>query len=115
MNETALVALVRLAISLHKYRGCLEYESNELQRRIQRELQNVGTPRGLRDDLIRHAGANDLIECRKETRTEFQDRREFWFRALVAIPGFHQPLFYELELTDDDPECPQVSILNVHF
>src|SRR5258708_10467058 len=102
MNEAALMALVRLAISLHKYRGCLEYESEGLVLRLHTELQHVGTPHGLKEDLIRHAVANGQIEYRKEVRTEYQSRREFWFRALLPIPGFHQPLFFELELIDDD-------------
>ena len=117
MSEPELIELVRQAIGLHETTLCLEFLNEGLYRRIRNDpiLQTVGTPREIRAILVRHVLAGGPIDCRRETREEYQDRREFWFRVRVQVPGFPQPLFYELELTDEDPECPSVAILNVHF
>jgi hypothetical protein len=65
--------------------------------------------------MVQHVLAGGPIEYRLETREEYQDRRECWFRVKVPIPGFPRSLFFELELTDDDPDYPSAIILNVHF
>jgi hypothetical protein len=45
------------------------------------------------------------------------DRREFWYKIIIPVDpaeDFPRGLFVELELTDDDPDCPVVSLLNAH-
>lgn len=115
MNEAALIALVHKAISLHKTTGCFEYFNDELQTRLQRELAHVATLKGLKELLVQHSAGGGDITFRREIRPEYQDRREFWFRAWVQVTGFSVPLFYELELIDEDVDCPSVAILNIHF
>lgn len=117
MDETELLELVRRAIGLHQTTGCLEYASDKLRNRIQSDptLQALGTPEELKAILVRHVTAGGAVDCRRETREEYQDRREFWFRVLVPIEGYPCPLFFELEVTDDDRDYPSVGILNVHF
>jgi hypothetical protein len=114
VNEAALIALVRKAIGLHKTTGCLEYFDLELQKRIRRELGNIGTPDSIKRLLVNHSTGGGKIDFKVEDREERQDRREFWFRALVPVAAHARPLFYELELLDDDPDVPAVVILNVH-
>jgi hypothetical protein len=65
--------------------------------------------------MVRFVLGGGLVDLRLETREEYQNRRECWFRVNVPIAVFHRPLFFELELTDDDPDYPSVMILNVHF
>lgn len=113
--EADLIALVRLAISMHTWTGCLNFSNAALNTRLRKELGYVGSPNELKDRLIEYAAENGQIECRPEIRPEYQGRREFWFRVLVPVPGFTHPLFFELELIDDDPDCPAAVILNVHF
>lgn len=115
MDEAQLIALVLKAISLHQTRGCLEYVNENLEVRLQRDLRDVGSLPAIRQSLVRHALSAGGIEFRVETRVEYRSRREFWFRVLVPISGRTMPLFYELELVDDDEDCPSVLILNVHF
>ena len=117
MDESELIELVRKAIGLHETTGCLEYMSDKLRNRIQGdpELQVIGTPEELKKLLVRHNAAGGSIDCRRETREEYLERREFWFRVLVEIDGYPRPLFFELELTDDDVDYPSARILNVHF
>src|SRR4051794_4085366 len=117
MNEEELIGLVSKAIGLHETSLCLEFVNESLVRRLRNDpvLQLVGSPREIRSLLIWNIAAGGTIECRRETREEYQDRREFWFRVRVPATGFPQPLFFELELTDEDADYPSVAILNVHF
>jgi hypothetical protein len=64
--------------------------------------------------LVDHSNRGFPIIKRKEDRDERQDRRELWFKVLIPVEELPQPLFFELELTDDDPDVPAVTILNVH-
>jgi hypothetical protein len=116
MDEAARIALVRKAIALYPTRFCLEYVDDGLYRRVQRELSAVGTPKGIKEFLVAHSANGGGITCRIEDRAERMDRREFWYKATVAIEGFPKRLFYELELVEPpDEDCPSVVILNVHF
>jgi hypothetical protein len=118
MDEATLIALVRLAINCHETKWCLEYITNDLEERIRsnQTLQPIGTPAAIKKLLVQYVlTQNGRIEIRRETREEYQDRREFWFRVRVPIDGYARPLFFELELTDDDPDLPSAMILNVHF
>jgi hypothetical protein len=117
MDEAALIALVRLAISCRETTGCLEYVSDKLEQRIKSDplIQTIGSPSKIKAMMVQHVLAGGPIEYRLETREEYQDRRECWFRIRVPITGFPRPLFFELELRDDDPDYPTAIILNVHF
>lgn len=75
----------------------------------------MGTIRQIREIVIGFVLGGGSIEFRLEMREEYQHRREYWFRVKVPIIGFPRPLFYELELVDEDPDYPSVVILNVHF
>lgn len=118
MDEAQLIALAEKAISLHKTRGCLEYVGTTLEKRLRKELAHVGTLAAITSLLVNHVSSSGLVELRPETREEYQDRRECWFRVLVPCsvsPTLLTPLFFELELSDDDPDYPSVLIMNVHF
>lgn len=79
MDESELLELVRRAIGLYKTTGCLEFVSDRLRTRLQSDpiLQLVGTPEELKAILVRHVMAGGGIDCRREMREEYQDRREF--------------------------------------
>jgi len=85
MDESELIELVRKAIGLHETSLCLEFVNEKLVRRIRddRVLQLIGTPKEIRSLLIQNILAGGTIDCRRETREEYQDRREFWFRVRV--------------------------------
>jgi len=115
VDEAQLIALVEKAISLHKTTGCLEYVNTTLEVRLRKELSHVGTVAALMSLLVNHVSSSGSVEFRPETRAEYQDRRECWFRVLEPCSASPAPLFFELELSDDDPDYPSVLILNVHF
>lgn len=115
MDEAQLIALVEKALSLHGTTGCLFYAEGSLERRLRKELTQVGPLPAIKKLLVDHVRNAGTVECRRETRVEYQNHREFWFRVLVPVAGSPMPLFFELELTDDDPDFPSVAILNVHF
>ena len=115
MDEAQLIALVVKALSLHQTTGCLYYIDGDLENRVRQELASVGTIAAIKALLVNYATNSGIVEIRRETRAEYQSRREFWFRVLVPIVGSPKPLFFELELTDEDCDYPSVAILNVHF
>ena len=117
MDEAALIDLVRKAAIEARFHGYFEYESVALQERIRNDpaLQAVGTPADIRRIVVQFIVGGGLIEFRAETREEYRTRRDYWFRANVPIAGHPVPLFFELELIDDDENDPFVTILNVHF
>lgn len=115
-EESQQLERVRLAIASASVTGCLEWIDDATQIRVKNDPALEGlTLKEIRNALVRWSQADGRIERRRETRSEYQPRREYWFWVLVPVAGFVQPLFYELELTDDDPDCPAVSILNVHL
>jgi len=115
VDEAALIQLVKKAIGFHGTTGCYEYVSDALQNRIRANLGHVGTPKAIKKLSVEYVAKGGRIDYRAETRQEYQGRRECWFRANVPVDGFPDPLFFELDLIDDDSDCPAVRILNVHF
>jgi putative zinc finger/helix-turn-helix YgiT family protein len=85
VDETALIALVQAAIGFHKTTGCLEYISEELQRRIRRELSAIGTPVATmwkKKCPNCHQLQMDLVTEKYEANLE-HDAREYKF----TVPG----------------------------
>jgi hypothetical protein len=69
----------------------------------------------VRKDLIEYARSGGEVIQVKEKRTLWRDRREYWYKVVVPMPGrFKRGLFVEMELLDPDPELPEVGLLNAH-
>jgi hypothetical protein len=108
------LALVQLAITNAQTTGCFEW-IDEAVARMREEPPVAGlTPEDVRSRVYDHVMAGGLIDQRKEERSEYWHRREYWYRVVVPCEGLPRGLFVEMELVDDDPEYPVVWILNAH-
>src|SRR5581483_11891265 len=106
------VALVRHAI-LSGLSNCLEWINEKTASRVRNDPGNRGlTPEGIRELVIEHVAAGGVIEGRREEREPWKDRREWWFFVVVPVADLPRGLFVEMELTDDDPDVPVVSLVN---
>lgn len=115
-DEAVEIALVEQAIA-SRLGGCLDWVDERAERKIRSDAELRGlTPNAIKEILVDWVDRKSCaITRRRENRPEFTHRREFWFRVLGAVPGFPRDLFVELELTDDDDDCPVVTILNAHL
>ena len=116
LDAASEIELVENAI-LSGLSNCLEWIDDEVQCRVRNDAELRGlTPKGIKQILIDWVRMKQCrIDRRPEIRNEYQDRREFWFRALGAVSDLPRELFIELELTDEDGDCPVVTILNAHL
>jgi hypothetical protein len=95
--------------------GCVEWDDRVIDR-VAAELARHGlNVREVRTALIQHIqSGGDVIQV-KEVRTVWADHREYWYKVVVPMPKlFKKGLFVEMELTDSDPELPEVGLLNAH-
>ena len=94
--------------------GCVEWINDQAARRARENRDNQGlTPDYIKRRVIEHVCAGGDVDQRQETRPEYSYRR-FWYRVVVPEDGFPNGLFVEMELTDEDEDCPVVSLLNAH-
>jgi hypothetical protein len=71
------------------------------------------TPEYIRRRLREFVLDGGVIEQVREGRSHFR-HRDYWYKAIVPEPGFELGLFIELELTEEDPELPCVTLWNAH-
>ena len=108
------VELVRKAI-LSGLSNCLEWIDDRAAMLVRNNPENEGlTPEGIKQLLVEFVRGGGAIERRKEERPHFQGRREFWYCSIVPVSDIPHGLFVEMELSDDDPDVPVVSLLNAH-
>jgi hypothetical protein len=93
----------------------VEWIDDKAMIRVRYEFAATGlSPRKLEELLIEFAKQGGKIDERKETRPEWKARRDFWYRAVIPMEGFPRGIFIEIELRDDDPDVPMVSLVNAH-
>jgi hypothetical protein len=113
MSDPAELALVRAAIC-SGVTGCCEWLDKEAERvRGDPDLQGL-TPEYIKQRLC-HFVAKEAgqVEQVPETRPN-RSYRDYYYKVIIPEPGFKHGLFVEMELTDDDPDVPSVTILNAH-
>jgi hypothetical protein len=75
------------------------------------------TPSEIRQRLIefvRRRGGG-VVEQITECREYWRDRYRFYYKVIVPMSGFTHGIFVEMRLTgQDDPEFPEVTIVNAH-
>jgi hypothetical protein len=82
--------------------------------RVRNDPDNQGlTPQYITQLVREHVRKGGPIEQRREQRPEYS-YRDYWYYVVVPLQGFPQGLFVEMELADDDEDCPEVSLLNAH-
>lgn len=112
--DAAELELVRKAI-MSGLGGCVEWDI-KVSDRVQASLDCDGLVlEGVRSELIRFVRKGGDVTQVKETREEWKDRRAYWYKVILPMPKlFAKGLFVEIELTDPDPELPEVGLLNAH-
>ena len=114
MEPREELELVRKAIT-SGLSNCCEWVNDRVARRVRADPGNQGlTPEAIKRYLCDFVKAGGLVEQRAEERTEWRDRRQFWYRAVLPLEGFPRGLFVEIILLDDDPDCPCVALVNAH-
>ena len=114
MAEPARVDLVCKALT-SGLSNCVEWVSDTVMLRVREDPGNQGlSPGDITKLLIAFVKQGGRVEERVETREEWKQRRDYWYRAVLPLEGFARGLFIELELRDDDLDVPMVTILNAH-
>ena len=114
MSNPAELALVRSAL-IQGLGGCVEWDAKQIDR-VAADLARSGLNLlDVRKALIEHVcNGGDVVQV-QEVRTLWIDRHEYWYKVIVPMPKvFAKGLFVEMELIDDDPDVPEVSLLNAH-
>jgi hypothetical protein len=93
--------------------GCYEWDDKEAARvRGDPALQGL-TPEYIRKRLHDFVTKGGEVMQVPETRPHY-DHREYYYKVIIPEAGFKHGLFVEMELTDDDPDLPCVTLLNAH-
>jgi hypothetical protein len=97
--------------------NCVEWINDKTANRIRSDPANQGLRPGeiirLLREFVRASGPS-CVEQKSEERELWKDRRDYWYRVVIPVPGFPNGLFIEMELLDDDPDVPVVVLLNAH-
>ncbi len=102
--------LVRKAISLFDCSGCYYWNPNALKR-VSEELPRALVA-GLRKTAYEFVCNGGKISEIEETRPGYEFRH--YYKIILPVPEFVHGVFIEMRLTDDDPDCPSVEIVNAH-
>jgi hypothetical protein len=110
------LALVKEAITA-RVSGCCEWDADAAERvNRDRELAHWGlTPRLIKQLLIEHIEAGELVEQRVEEREPWRDHHAYWYRVNVSIEDVPRPLFVEVRFIQAGPTLPVVRIVSSHF
>jgi hypothetical protein len=117
-TPAAREALIRAAAA-SSLSNCFDWLNSDVELAVARrpDLRGLTPPkikRLAREWITNHNGP---IRERREDRTIWMDRREYWYFIIVPVASvdeFPRGLFVEMELTEPDPDCPVVSLLNAH-
>lgn len=114
MGNPAELALVIQAVKFAAtITGCCEWDDKEAERvRGDPSLQGL-TPEYLREQCINFVVATNGVKQVKETRPHFS-HRDYYYKVVFPEPGFKHGIFVEMELIEEDPDLPGVTIFNAH-
>ncbi|MCI0682892.1 MAG: hypothetical protein L0Y71_12385 [Gemmataceae bacterium] len=114
MATGAQLDLVHFAIRAPTF-GSIEWQPQAEERARKDPYLGDLTIAGIRALLRQFVLDGNSLEARIETRAEYREDHEYWYRARIPISGYRDPLFIEILLIDDDPHEPFVRIVNVHW
>jgi hypothetical protein len=108
--------LVRLAVK-STLSNCVEWVDDRTMLRVGNDpslqgLSPVEIKRLLRDYLRKDKTV--AIHQEVEKREPWKDKRDWWYWVIISVAGFPRGVFVEMDLVDDDPECPVVHLVNAH-
>jgi hypothetical protein len=108
--------LVRLARE-STLSNCVEWVDDRTMLRVGNDPSLEGLSPVEIKRLLREYVRNDktlVIRQKREDREPWTARRDYWYWVVIPVPGMPHGLFVEMELADDDSECPVVFLLNAH-
>lgn len=108
------LALVRLAISMARTRGCCEWSDQEMSRVRAQPPASGLSPEAIKWLLHDHVQEGGDVVQVKEEREGWRDERAYWYKAVIPFEGLPRGLFVEIVMVDPDHECPSVEIVNAH-
>jgi hypothetical protein len=95
--------------------NCVEWVDDRAAARVRNNPANQGLqPQEIKRLVIEHALGGCPIHQVPERREQWASRRDYYYEAVVAVEGFPGGLYVEMELSDPDPDLPEVSLLNAH-
>ena len=113
MSDSAELALVMKAI-LSGISGCFEWHEGERARLNRtRSLLEGLTLAYIKQRVTEFVSTGGEVQQVQERRPEY-GHRAYYYKAIIPEPDFPNGIFVEMELTDDDPELPCVTLLNAH-
>jgi hypothetical protein len=114
MSNPTELALVQKALILG-LGGCVEWDVQVVDRVKAVLARHRLTLDAVQEAVIEHArNGGDVVQV-KEVREPWKDRREYWYKAIVPMPGlFKKGLFVEMELIDADTDLPEIALVNAH-
>jgi hypothetical protein len=121
MSETTVLALAEQAIRSRtrgccrwsRRRGCCEWDEKAAER-VRSDANLLGlTPEYLRARAIDFVVAGGEVKQVVEKRPEYS-HRDYYYKVIIPEDRFKFGIFVEMELTDQDPELPRVTIFNAH-
>jgi len=81
------------------------------------ELEGL-TPAFIRREVIAfvrsQSDAGAVVKQVSEERERWRDDYRFYYKVVLPVDGFKHGLFVEMRLTDDDPDCPVVTLVRAH-
>ncbi|MBI1831045.1 MAG: hypothetical protein HYR84_06310 [Planctomycetes bacterium] len=95
--------------------GCVEWHDKVIDR-VRREIASHKlTPERIKLAVIAFVQGGGEIRQIREKRDEWKDRRDYYYKVVLPMPElFKNGLFVEMELADNDPDYPEVRLVNAH-
>lgn len=114
MDRPDLHALVVRALTVG-LTNCVVWKDDKTMQRVRDNPSLHGlSPSYIRKGLIEHVKAGGAVKQIIETRDEYKDDYDFYYRAVIPLSGFPHGVFVEMILVDDDPEVPVVALVSAH-
>ncbi len=110
-DDPAELALVRKAISLHRYAGCCEWNDKSAIL-VASQQPHLPMPSQLRTLLCDHVLHNQGQVVQVVEKRNFNFR--YYYKVIIPHDKFRRGLFVELRVKDRDPDFPEVEIVNAH-
>jgi hypothetical protein len=96
--------------------GCLEWDGSAARRVVESSDMQGLTPRYIKRRVIEFIRTNgeSAVEQRPETRENWKDKYKYWYKIILPEHGFKRGVFVEIILSWNDPDFPELTIVNAH-
>ena len=109
-QDPAELALVTVAIRLHNFTGCFEWDADRAA--IVRDQLKEFTPEEVRRLTIEAVLVKGLTVIQVKENRGFP--YDYYYKVIIPVPEFVHGLFVEMVVDDPDTDTPTVLIKNAH-